>query len=131
MEIHDISKIVKDTVFIVFKSAIEGGGSVRGINAEGCADKLTRKEIDKLGEYAKSTGSKGMAWIRLTSQGLASSFGKFISEEKMQEIINAFSAKEGDVILIPSKMSYQPRESNGCSYYFVHFLATTLESAPP
>ncbi len=100
MEIHDISNIVKDTDFIVFKSAIEGGGSVRGINAEGCADKLTRKEIDKLGEYAKSTGSKGMAWIRLTSQGLTSSFGKFISEEKMQEIINAFSAKEGDVVLI-------------------------------
>ncbi len=100
MEIKDISHIVKDTDFIVFKSAIEGGGSVRGINAEGCADKLTRKEIDKLADYAKSTGSKGLAWIRITPQGLTSSFGKFISDEKMSEIISAFSAKEGDVVLI-------------------------------
>lgn len=100
MEIKDISDIVSDTDFVVFKSAIEGGGSVRGINAEGFADKLTRKEIDKLGEYAKSTGSKGLAWIRLTSQGTTSSFGKFISEEKMNQILEAFSAKEGDVILI-------------------------------
>ncbi len=100
MEIQDISDIVSDTDFVVFKSAIEGGGSVRGINAEGCAEKLTRKEIDKLGEYAKSTGSKGLAWIRITSQGITSSFGKFISEEKMNAILEAFSAKEGDVILI-------------------------------
>ncbi len=100
MEIKDISSIVSDTDFVVFKSAIDGGGSVRGINAEGCADKLTRKEIDKLGEYAKSTGSKGLAWIRITSQGLTSSFGKFISEEKMAEILKAFDAKEGDVVLI-------------------------------
>ncbi len=100
MEIKDISDVVSDTDFIVFKSAIEGGGSVRGINAEGCADKLTRKEIDKLAEYAKSIGSKGLAWIRITQQGLSSSFGKFVSEEKMQEILNAFSAKEGDVVLI-------------------------------
>ncbi|MBE6647987.1 MAG: aspartate--tRNA ligase [Ruminococcaceae bacterium] len=100
MEIKDISDVVSDTDFIVFKSAIEGGGSVRGINAEGCADKLTRKEIDKLAEYAKSIGSKGLAWIRITQQGLSSSFGKFVSEEKMREILNAFSAKEGDVVLI-------------------------------
>ena len=100
MEIKDISNIVSDTDFVVFKSAIEGGGSVRGINVEGYAEKLTRKEIDKLGEYAKSTGSKGLAWVRLTSQGTTSSFGKFISEEKMNEILKAFDAKEGDVILI-------------------------------
>ncbi len=100
MEIKDISHIVADTDFVVFKSAIDGGGSVRGINVDGYADKLTRKEIDKLGEYAKSTGSKGLAWVRLTSQGITSSFGKFISEEKMNEILKAFDAKEGDVILI-------------------------------
>ncbi len=100
MEIKDISPIVSDTEFIVFKSAIEGGGSVRGINAEGCADKLTRKEIDKLTEYAKSTGAKGLAWIRYTSQGVTSSFGKFVGEEKLNAILDAFSAKEGDVVLI-------------------------------
>jgi len=100
MEIKDISSVVSDTEFIVFKSAIDGGGSVRGINAEGCAEKLTRKEIDKLTEYAKSTGAKGLAWIRYTSQGITSSFGKFVGEEKIQSILNTFSAKEGDVILI-------------------------------
>ncbi|MBQ7714265.1 MAG: aspartate--tRNA ligase [Clostridia bacterium] len=100
MEINDITDIVKDCGFSVFRSAIEGGGSVRGINVSGYADKLTRKEIDKLTEYAKGIGAKGLAWIRMTDQGTTSSFSKFMTEDEMNAIIARFGAKEGDVVLI-------------------------------
>ena len=94
MEIIDLSDAVKNSEFVVFKSALEMGGSVRGIVAKGGAATLTRKEIDKLTEHAKGIGAKGLAWIRLTDDGMASSFGKFVSEEKMQEILTAAAAEK-------------------------------------
>ena len=100
MEIIDLSEEVKNSEFVVFKSALAGGGTVRCIKAENCAKTLTRKEIDKLTEYVKSCGAKGLAWIRMTEQGMASSFAKFMTEEEMAAIIAKTEAKTGDVVMI-------------------------------
>ncbi len=99
LEITDISDIVEKSGFSVFASAVSGGGSVRGINVKGKADVLTRKEVDKLTEYAKGCGAKGLAWVRLTAQGASSSFGKFMTEEEMNAIYARMGAEEGDVLL--------------------------------
>jgi len=100
MELYNLSDIVKDCGFSIFESAISGGGSVRGITAKDAVSKLSRKEIDKLTEMVKGIGAKGLAWVRFTEEGITSSFGKFISEEKMNELIKRAGAKIGDVVLI-------------------------------
>ena len=100
MEICDITDAVKTSEFVVFAGAINGGGSVRGINAKGLADKLTRKEVDKLTEYVKGCGAKGLAWVRMTEQGVTSSFAKFMSDEEMNAIYEKMNAETGDVLLI-------------------------------
>ncbi len=100
MEIIDLSDEVKTSEFVVFKSAIEKGGTVRAIKAENSVKVLTRKEIDKLTDYAKGCGAKGLAWIRMTEDGIASSFAKFMTEDEMNSIIEKCKAKPGDVILI-------------------------------
>ena len=100
MELFNLTDIVKDTSFAVFKSAIEGGGSVRGITAKNAVKTYSRKEIDKLTETAKGIGAKGMAWIRITDDGIASSFAKFMTEEQMNAIIERAGAEKGDVVFI-------------------------------
>ncbi len=100
MKIQDLTEAVKDSEFVVFKGAIEGGGSVRAITAKNCVDKLTRKEIDKLTEYVRGIGGKGIAWVRLTKDGTTSSFAKFMKEEEMAAIIETTGADLGDVIMI-------------------------------
>ncbi len=100
MEIIDISEEVKNTEFVVFKSALAGGGTVRAIKAENSVKVLTRKEIDKLTDYVKSCGAKGLAWIRMTDDGIASSFAKFMTEDEISAIINKTGAVTGDVIMI-------------------------------
>ena len=100
MELFDLTDAVKGSEFVVFKSAVEGGGSVRGITAKGGLKTYSRKEIDKLTETAKGIGAKGMAWIRMTDDGIASSFAKFMTEEQMQAIIEKAGAEKGDVVFI-------------------------------
>ena len=100
MELFDLTDTVKDCGFSVFESTVAGGGTVRAFTAKNAVHELSRKEIDKLTEHAKGIGAKGLAWVRLTDDGIASSFGKFISEEKMNEIIAKAGAGKGDVILI-------------------------------
>ena len=100
MEIVDLSDVVKGCGFGVFTGAVENGGSVRAIKAENAAGKLTRKEIDKLTEYVKGIGGKGLAWIRYTEEGVASSFAKFMTEDEMAAIASAMDAKTGDVVMI-------------------------------
>jgi len=100
MEIIDLSDCVKSSEFVVFKSALENGGTVRAIKAENAVKTLTRKEIDKLTEYAKGCGAKGLAWIRMTEEGMASSFAKFMTEDEMNAIIEKCEAKTGDVVLV-------------------------------
>ena len=100
MEIFNISDEVKDTEFVVFKNALANGGSVRGITAKNAVKTYTRKEIDKLVEFVKGIGAKGLAWIRWTDDSISSSFAKFMSEDEMQAILTKAGAEKGDVVLI-------------------------------
>ncbi len=100
MEITDLSDCVKNCGFSVFSSAIENGGSVRGITAKNGANVLTRKEIDKLTEDAKGIGAKGLAYIRWVEDTPSCSFGKFMTEEEMKAILSALGCEKGDAALI-------------------------------
>ena len=99
MELTDVTEVVKDCDFVVFKSAIEAGGTVRGINASGQGD-LGRKKIDGFVKFAKDFGAKGLAYIQLKSDGtIKSSFAKFMKEEEMAALIYAMGGKPGDLLL--------------------------------
>ena len=99
MELHDVSEVVRDCDFVVFKSALENGGSVRGINAEGQGG-MPRKKIDKLVEFAKGYGAKGLAYIAIAEDGTRkSSFAKFMTDEEMDALIGAMEGKPGDLLL--------------------------------
>lgn len=100
MELKNISDVVAGTEFVVFKSALENGGSVRAINAKGCGS-FPRKKIDSLVEFVKTYRAKGLAWIVVNEDGsLKSQIAKFFTPEKMQEIVDAMEGKPGDLILI-------------------------------
>ncbi len=100
MEIRDISGLVKNCGFGVFTSAIEAGGSVRAIVAKNAAAVLTRKEIDKLTEYVKGIGAKGLAYVRWVEDAPSSSFAKFMAEGELENILKTLGAEKGDVVLI-------------------------------
>ena len=102
MKITDISDLVKDSEFGVFGEAVKAGGSVRGIVADGAAGTLTRKEIDKLIEFVRGIGGKGLAYIRWTSDSDAPScsFAKFMKDGELESICNMLGCKKGDVALI-------------------------------
>ncbi|MBQ4522455.1 MAG: aspartate--tRNA ligase [Lachnospiraceae bacterium] len=99
MELKDVTEVVKDCEFVVFKGAIENGGSVRGINANG-QGAMPRKKIDALVEFAKTYGAKGLAYIAIQEDGsIKSSFAKFMKEEEMSALIEAMEGKAGDLLL--------------------------------
>ena len=99
MELHDVSDVVKNCGFSVFTSALENGGSVRGINAEG-QGAMPRKKIDKLVEFAKGYGAKGLAYIAIAEDGTRkSSFAKFMTDEEMDALVAAMDGKAGDLLL--------------------------------
>ncbi len=99
MELTDVTETVKACEFAVFKGAIENGGSVRGINAKGQGG-MPRKKIDKLVDYAKDFGAKGLAYIALQEDGtVKSSFAKFMKEEEMTALIQTMGGENGDLLL--------------------------------
>ena len=99
MELKDVSDIVKDCGFGVFTGALEQGGSVRGINAEG-QGAMPRKKIDKLVEFAKGYGAKGLAYLSVQEDGsYKSSFAKFMTEEELKNLVAAMDGKPGDLLL--------------------------------
>ncbi|MBQ3002692.1 MAG: aspartate--tRNA ligase [Clostridia bacterium] len=98
MEICDLTEAVRGCQFAVFAGALEAGGSVRAITLKGVANKMTRKDIDKLVEYAKGCGAKGVAWVRRAEQ-MSSSFAKFMTEEEMERIYAAAGCEDGDILL--------------------------------
>ena len=100
LEIKDISDCVKDCGFKVFSDAIANGGSVRAINAKGLADKISRKNIDALGEFSKTYKAKGLAWIKVNADGIQSPIAKFLTDDEMNAITNVTEANIGDVIFI-------------------------------
>lgn len=99
MEITNITEAVKDMDFVVFKSAIENGGSVRALCLKGGAS-LGRKPIDKLGEFVKTYRAKGLAWIQLKEDGVKSSLAKFLTDEVTENIVKTMGAETGDAIFI-------------------------------
>ena len=99
MELKNVSETVKDCQFVVFKGALENGGSVRGINAEGQAG-MPRKKIDALVEYAKGFGAKGLAYLAVNEDGsYKSSFAKFMTEEELSALVKNMDGKPGDLLL--------------------------------
>lgn len=98
LELTDVTDAVRDVEFIVFQSAIEAGGSVRGINAKGQAA-MPRKKIDKLVDYVKDFGAKGLAYLAIAEDGsIKSSFAKFLSEEQQKKLIEAMQGEVGDLL---------------------------------
>ena len=105
MELCDVTDVVKDCEFVVFKSAIENGGSVRGINANG-QGAMPRKKIDALVDFAKGYGAKGLAYIAIQEDGsYKSSFAKFMKEEEMAALIDKMQGKPGDLLLFAADKS--------------------------
>ncbi len=99
MELVNVSDVVRDSEFAVFKNALEAGGSVRGINAKGQGS-MPRKKIDKLVEFAKGYGAKGLAYIAIQEDGTCkSSFAKFMTEEQMKALVEAMDGQAGDLLL--------------------------------
>ncbi len=99
MELQDVTEVVKNCGFGVFTGAIENGGSVRGINAKGQGS-MPRKKIDKLVDFAKDFGAKGLAYVCINEDGsLKSSFAKFMTEEEMNGLVTAMAGEPGDLLL--------------------------------
>ena len=105
MELCDVTDVVKNCEFVVFKNAIEAGGSVRGINAEG-QGAMPRKKIDALVDFAKGYGAKGLAYIAIHEDGtMKSSFAKFMKDEEMQALVEKMQGKPGDLLLFAADKS--------------------------
>lgn len=100
LELCDLSDELKNSDFKVFSSALSEGGSVRAICVPDSADKLTRKVIDKLTEFVRDYGAKGLAFTRFTAEGIASSFEKYLTDAEITAIHNKLGAKDNDVILV-------------------------------
>ncbi len=99
MELHDVSDVVKNCGFGVFTGALEQGGSVRGINVKG-QGAMPRKKIDKLVEFAKGCGAKGLAYLCVNEDGsFKSSFAKFMTEDELSALVKALDGQAGDLLL--------------------------------
>jgi len=102
LELLEIGDLVAGSEFKVFAGALSDGGIIKAINAEGLGAKLSRKEIDSLGEFVKTYRAKGLAWINITSEGVKSPIAKFLKEEELNGIIERAGGKLGDIIFIVS-----------------------------
>ncbi len=102
MEIIDVSEAVAGCGFAPFESALDAGGSVRGINAKNACEKLTRKELDKLTDYIKGCGAKGLAWVKLGADGATASFAKAVSPQLLTALAAKMDGEPGDVLLLAS-----------------------------
>lgn len=100
MKLKDVGSVVRKSDFRVFTSTLENGGLVKGLAVKGAADQFTRKQIDGLEEIAKIHGAKGLAWIKVTEEGLTGPISKFFAEEEMaKSLLEAMDAEAGDLLL--------------------------------
>ena len=101
VELKDLSDIVKNSSFNAFSSTVQNGGLVKAVVAPNANEKFSRKVISEYEEYVKTYfGAKGLAYIKLTADGITSPIAKFLSEDEMKAIIEKTEAKTGDVIFI-------------------------------
>ena len=98
MELTNMADAVAGAGFKVFDSTLENGGQVKAITVPGGADKYSRKHIDEKQEYIKRFGAKGLAWLKVTDEGLTGPIAKFFKERE-DKILAAGGAKAGDMIL--------------------------------
>ena len=101
-ELKKLNDVVKNCQFKVFTDCLANGGDVRGICIDGGSEKFSRKDIDKLTDASKAYGAKGLVWIRVNEDEIASSVNKFFSQDELKEIAKVFDAKSNDLILICS-----------------------------
>jgi len=99
LELVDLSEIVKDSGFKVFASAVANGGQVKAINVKGAADNYSRKDIDALTEFVAVYGAKGLAWLKVDTEGLKGPIAKFFSEEDTKALLSTLEASAGDLLL--------------------------------
>ncbi|AMP20614.1 aspartate--tRNA ligase [endosymbiont 'TC1' of Trimyema compressum] len=99
LPLYDIGPIVANTDFKVFKSILDKGGMIKGINGKGCSDALSRRDIDSLTSFVNVYGAKGLAWIAITEDGIKSTIAKFLSEEELAGIVNAMGGEKGDLLM--------------------------------
>ncbi len=104
-ELKSLNHVFEATEFKVFSDALESKGDIRGININGYADKFSRKDIDKLQEYIKGYGAKGLAWIKFVGDDIQSSITKFLDQTRLAELRRIFDAKDGDLVLIVADKS--------------------------
>lgn len=107
LELVNLNEVVKDVDFAVFKNALENHGHVKGINVENQAQTYSRKKIDQLTELAKTYKAKGLAWLKVTDQGVQGPIAKFFSEEQMEHLLKAMNAKDNDLLLFVSDTKYE------------------------
>lgn len=107
MEIQNLDAVAKDSKFVVFQNALKAGGTVRAIVLKNGADKLSRKELDKLAEFVKTYKVGGLAWYGLGSEGVKCSFAKAVDECELTAIRNALAMEQGDIALIVSDADWQ------------------------
>lgn len=100
LELVDVTDIVRDSEFKVFSRTASGGGDIRGINAKGCGEKFSRREIDALTEFVKPFGAKGLAWMVVTDDEVKSPIAKFLKEEEIKSIMERMNGEPGDLLLM-------------------------------
>jgi aspartyl-tRNA synthetase len=100
LEIVELSGWAAQTEFKVFRSAVEAGGKVRGINVRGAADKFSRKGLDELGLFVQRAGAKGLAWVKVESEKLTSPIEKFVPGSAQQALRQEMTAQSGDLLLL-------------------------------
>jgi len=105
LELKQLSEIVKDSAFGVFAGAVANGGEVKAINVKGAAANYSRKDIDALGEFAGRYGAKGLAWLKVTEEGLNGPIAKFFEGEAAAAITSATEAEAGDLLLFVADKS--------------------------
>lgn len=113
MEIMNVTDCVKGSSFAVFNQTIENGGSVRAINAKGLASQYTRKEIDKLTPFVADYGAKGVAWLKLTDEGINSPIAKFFNDEIIASLTERLNIENGDIVFFVSDVGNTPLTALG------------------
>lgn len=107
MEIQNLDQTVRDSNFAVFTNALQAGGTVRAIVLKNGADRLSRKELDKLTELVRTYRAKGLAWYGMSKEGVKCSFAKAVSEDELHSIGEALGMEQGDIALIVADADWQ------------------------
>ena len=106
LKLVNLNEVVADSEFVVFKSALEANGHVKGINVKGQASNYSRKKIDALTDIAKKYKAKGLAWMKVSAEGVTGPIAKFFNEEQASRILEAMDAYDGDLLLFVADSHY-------------------------